>query len=311
MNNVPPLAELERLCQKPDYRLTGNWMARRVARPLALRVTQVALPLGVSAHAATFAAWLTGLAAAAAFAWGSVAGWLIGAALLQLWYLLDHVDGQIARYRGTASLDGVQLDYLMHHTLNLLVPVGIGWGLAARHGEPGWLLSGLAWGLGTLVLALLDDTRYKAFVQRLKRVRGRLDVVGAVPRPVASEDRPWWAFVPRCARKLCEAHVTMNLLALLAVAQWCFGATGLTVGGWYLTAMSCLAPLVAVAALTRSLYRQSVENEFARWYQPPAGTELSYDDGWWYIVPAGEPQILKMPDSNAVAPAMARQSRAA
>ena len=55
---------------------------------------------------------------------GLACGWIVAAGLLQLWYLLDHVDGQLARLRGTASLDGVQLDFLMHHTVNLLVPLG-------------------------------------------------------------------------------------------------------------------------------------------------------------------------------------------
>jgi hypothetical protein len=66
----PALAELELRCQKPDHRRIGNWMARHVTRPLALRVTWLLLPMGLSAHAATLIAWLTGLAAAAAFAWG-------------------------------------------------------------------------------------------------------------------------------------------------------------------------------------------------------------------------------------------------
>ena len=38
-----------------------------------------------------------------------------GVVLAHLAFWLDHVDGQVARWRGTASLDGVYLDYLMHH----------------------------------------------------------------------------------------------------------------------------------------------------------------------------------------------------
>ena len=116
----------------------------------ALRVTRVVAPWGVSANMATLAAWGCGVAAAAAFGWGTV--WRVARRrrLLQLWYLLDHVDGQLARLRGTASLDGVQLDYLMHHTVNLLVPLGVGFGLFARGREPLWLLAGLVWGVSLL-----------------------------------------------------------------------------------------------------------------------------------------------------------------
>src|SRR5262245_65873939 len=99
------LSELEARCQKPDHRRVGNWMARRIARPLALRVTRVVLPMGVSAHAATLAAWAVAMGAVVCFGQGTIAGWLLGAALLQLWYLLDHVDGQLARYYRSESLE--------------------------------------------------------------------------------------------------------------------------------------------------------------------------------------------------------------
>ncbi|MBN2295071.1 MAG: hypothetical protein JXM70_21765, partial [Pirellulales bacterium] len=92
----PSLEELERICQKPDHRRLGNWMARRLSRPTALRVTWLIVPWGISANAATLLAWAVGMASAAAFAMGSPGWWLLAAALLQLWYLLDHVDGQLA-----------------------------------------------------------------------------------------------------------------------------------------------------------------------------------------------------------------------
>ena len=73
---------------------------------LALRITWVIAPYGVSAHAATLAALACGLGGALALGWGTHAGCLLGVALLHTWYLLDHVDGQLARLQGVASLDG-------------------------------------------------------------------------------------------------------------------------------------------------------------------------------------------------------------
>ena len=215
----PSLAELDRICQKPQHRRVGNWMARRVSRPMALRVTWLVAPWGVSAHLTTLAAWASGVAAAAALAWGTVGGWLAGAVLLQLWYLLDHVDGQLARLRGTASLDGAELDYLMHHTVNLLVPLGAGFGLFVRNAEPLWLAAGLAWGLGMMLVTLHHDARYKTFIQRLKRLRGCLVVHGGAgdrPQPQPPIPRQPVHLAAWTARKLCETHVVMNLLALVA-----------------------------------------------------------------------------------------------
>ncbi|MBI3467118.1 MAG: phosphatidylglycerophosphate synthase [Planctomycetes bacterium] len=279
-------SEFEHRCQKPEHRLVGNWMARRIARPLALRVTWVVAPWGVSANAATLAAWACAAGAAAAFGWGSIAGWIVGAALLQLWYLLDHVDGQLARFHGAASLDGVQLDYLMHHTVNLLIPWGVGWGLFVRHAEPLWLLAGMGWGLGSLLLGLQNDARYKAFIQRLKRVRGELRVLGgggSRPSAAPSPPRKLPGLVAWLARKSCEPHLVMNTLTLLSLGASLLDDRRLLAASVYLSFMAATSLTLAVGALVRSQRQSSVEREFALWYRPPDDHALIFENGWWVV----------------------------
>jgi len=281
------LATLERRCQKPDHRRVGNWMARHVARPAALRITRVVAPWGVSANVATLAAWGCGVAAALALGWGTVGGWIAGAVMLQLWYLLDHVDGQLARLRGTASLDGVQLDYLMHHTVNLLVPLGIGWGLFVRRAEPIWAAAGLLWAVALLLIGLHHDARYKAFIQRLKRIRGRLCVVGGgggrpqpqPPLPVGRWRRAAWV-----ARKACEMHVIANTLVVIAVFQLLAGDTRLVFAMVYLAAVMPASVAVAGWTIVRSQRAGTAEAEFAAWYRPLRGEDLVFSNGWWQAI---------------------------
>ncbi len=278
------LADLEQRCQKPDHRRIGNWMARRLIRPAALRVTWIVAPWGISANAATLAAWACGLAAAAAFAMGHVTGWVLGTVLLQVWYLLDHVDGQLARYHGTASLDGVQLDYMMHHTVNGSIALGIGWGLFVTSGNSIWMLCGVLWAMALLLLSVQHDARYKAFNQRLKRLRGTLHVHGGgggrpqtqPPIPKSLLPRMAWA-----ARKSSEMHVIMNLLTFVAVAAVAMGDTSLLIARSYVAGATALALLTAIWTITRSLSRQSAEVEFAAWYRVPANQSLAFRDGWW------------------------------
>jgi len=280
-----PLDQLARRCQKPDHRRVGNWMARHISRPLALRVTWVVAPWGLSAHGATLLAWAVGLAAAAAFALGTPAGWIAGAALLQLWYLLDHVDGQLARLRGAPSLDGAQLDYLMHHTVNLLVPCGVGFGLFVNRLAPVWLGVGLAWGVGLLLVTLQHDTRYKAFAARLGRVRGRLIVQGGAVRPTPQPPLPRQPLrlAAWTARKLCEAHVVMNVLLVVALVQAISGDRALVTGRVWTALAAGLSVGVAAWTLGRSLAREDAAREFAAWVQPPPARNLVLRDGWWIV----------------------------
>ena len=289
----PSLAELERRCQKPDYRRIGNWLARRLSRPAALRITWLIAPWGVSANAATLAAWGCGLAAAAALGWGSLGGWIIAACLLQLWYLLDHVDGQLARLRGTASLDGAQLDFLMHHTVNLLVPLGAGWGLAVRNLEPLWLLAGVVWGVAQLLITLQHDARYKAFYGRLKRVRGTLLVRGGgggSPQPQPPMPRRPARWLAWAARKACETHVMISVLGLLALGSWLLGDRNLWASRCYVALMAPLSTAVAGWVILAANRSQQAEREFAAWHQPPPGCQLLFVDGWWIIETADNGQ---------------------
>ena len=301
-------------CQKPDAHRIGNLYARRIVRPLALRITRVVLPWGVSAHGVTLAAWLVGLAAVGALAVGDVAGWLVAAGLLHLSYLLDHVDGQIARGTNTATLDGVELDYRMHHTLTLLVPTAAGYGLARLVEHDGWLLLGAMWALGCFLLGSEYDVRAKALFQRLKRVQGELRVIGGgggrpapavLPRPTVAQVAAW------TVRKLLEWHVTIQLVTLVAL-------TGLMRGDVALPAqcvvglLGPMALIVASTRLVRQLRRAAAEREFAAWFEPPVEQTLVLREGWWIVEPIeavhGPASIAAQADDHPPTPPAARSS---
>src|SRR4029077_5857736 len=97
--SAPTLAELRVRVQKARHREIGNWLARRVARPTAIYGTWLAIRLGLSAHAVTLLALASSGAAALAIMAGSQAGFVTGVALAHLAFWLDHVDGQVARWR--------------------------------------------------------------------------------------------------------------------------------------------------------------------------------------------------------------------
>ncbi len=164
----PTLAELRARAHKGRHREFGNWLARRIGRPTAIYGCWLAVRLGLSAHQVTCLALGSSLAAAGLIATGQRGLFVAGVAIAQLAFWLDHVDGQVARWRGTASLDGVYFDYLLHHVANLATGFALGYGLAARSGDLRWALAGFAIAGGWALLSLHNDCRYKAFFQRLK-----------------------------------------------------------------------------------------------------------------------------------------------
>lgn len=267
----PTMADLRARVHKGRHREIGNWLARRVARPSAVYGTWAAIRLGLSAHQVTLGAALAGIGSAVAIASGNRPGFVLGVILAHLAFWLDHVDGQVARWRGSSSLDGVYLDYLMHHASTLSLGFGLGYGLAVRSGDVHWTAAGFAIAVGWTFLGIQNDCRYKAFFQRLKATTGSYRVEGgAGGRPTPPPPWPmhgrgmltWPAF------KACEPHVVLVALtglaglALIAPEAWLFAWR------WGVRGMSILAPCLAIGRIAKGVARGSVEAEFARWFRP-------------------------------------------
>jgi hypothetical protein len=265
----PTLAELRGRVHKGHHREIGNWLARRWGRPSAVYGTWAAVRLGLSANQVTGLAMGAVVAQVIGLGSGSAVGFAIGAGFGLVAFWLDHVDGQVARWRDTAGLSGVYLDYLMHHAQALGVGFGLGFGLTVRTGWLGWTVLGFLAGCGWLFLSLQNDCRYKAMIQRLK-IPGAVYRVetGSVcrPSPAPGWPRGWPGVVTWPAAKVCEPHAV--LLMLLALGT--LGLVSDALGGWalsvYVAVMAVLAPGLAVGRIGRSVRGRVVESEFDGWF---------------------------------------------
>jgi phosphatidylglycerophosphate synthase len=271
MSETPTLEQLRARVHKDRHREIGNWLACRVARPTAVYGTWLAVRLGVSANLVTLVALLANLAAAAALATGGRIGLLAAAALLHLAFWLDHVDGQVARWRGTAGVTGVYLDYLMHHASAMTLGFALGVGLAVHDAAPVWSLAGFAIALGLTMLNLHNDCRYKAFFQRLKAAQSRFQVQGGSggrPTPPIGWPRYGWGILTWPLAKSCEPHVVLVAISVLAVVALLPG--GAWIGAWraYSGWLALVAPGLAVSRIARTVWRDVPAAEFQRWFQP-------------------------------------------
>ncbi len=267
----PTLASLRKKVHKDRHKEVGNWLARRWARPAAVYGTWLAVRVGLTAHQVTLLALGAGVGSAVAVGTGTRSGFIAGVALGHFAFWLDRVDGQVARWRGSASLDGVYLDYLMHHAADLALGFALGHGLALRTGQPWWSVAGFAVAFGRAGLSLHNDCRYKAFFERLKRGSRayRIDPVpGGTAGPPGGPPRRGLGRLTWPAYKACEAHVVLLWLTALAVLA------AVTPGAWLIgwkatvSGLAVLAPLLAVGRAGRAIRRGSVEDEFGRWFRP-------------------------------------------
>ncbi len=149
---------LREKCQSPR-KAQDTWWGLNFARRISIYMTVFFVRTGVHAMGVTTVFLLCGIASAAFFALGGRLNFFIGALLLQLWYILDHVDGEVARYFEESSLTGVYYDEVVHYIVHPAVLFGIGFGLLRTTGSRLLLLLGAAAALGIVLLSVIMDLK--------------------------------------------------------------------------------------------------------------------------------------------------------
>ena len=222
------LAEIRRIYReslKPADSLFNLYLARPLAAPLvAVLAKTPATPNQV-----TFASIGIMLLAVAAFLGlsGPLGLWL-GVALVELSYIFDCADGQLARLTGRTSPVGGELDFLMDELKALLLVAAIS-GRWHLYDEGGALA--LFAGIGTLVivgsaLCLTKFVRTPEYAQATGTERQRHGTSAAAAHTRKS---PLWP-VEMAARLISQYPATLPLFAafaLMDVFLWAYGAVHL------------------------------------------------------------------------------------
>lgn len=96
--------------------------------------------MGLKGNQVTFFMLVCALVGAGLFFVGGAIGYVGGAALMLLSWILDHCDGEVLRFRGESSNRGIYLDRFTHRVSYPLVHLGIGTSLYRQTGGAYWLL---------------------------------------------------------------------------------------------------------------------------------------------------------------------------
>jgi phosphatidylglycerophosphate synthase len=141
------IADVYRRTRKPKDILWNRFVARPLAAVLLvpLRATSITPNQITLLTLVVFAAGATWLALGAGWR-----GLVIAASIIELSYVLDCVDGQLARLKGTSSPVGAHLDFLMDELKAFLLIAAVGMRLWLATAEVRWLVEGL---LGLVIVA--------------------------------------------------------------------------------------------------------------------------------------------------------------
>lgn len=144
---VPGIRTLREVAQSAKNHRT-EWQYR-IHRRISIYVTWVLLHTPLTANQASLLSFAVGFGAGGLVLRGDSRLALLGLVGFYAYFLLDKVDGEIARFRDERSLRGVCLDYIGHMAIPPLVPLSMG-GFLARQSGIGWFW--LAGGLAALAV---------------------------------------------------------------------------------------------------------------------------------------------------------------
>jgi phosphatidylglycerophosphate synthase len=144
---VPTVRELERICggegREPgaprDFRIAYARLVRRIS----IRITWLLLHTRLSANGVTLLGIGLGIAGALMLAWNDFWPQVIALLLLQLSFVVDYSDGEVARYRAhergtTTDAGGAYLDWIGHYYVPAVAIGAIAFGAYQESGHD-WL----------------------------------------------------------------------------------------------------------------------------------------------------------------------------
>ncbi|MEV4539695.1 CDP-alcohol phosphatidyltransferase family protein [Asanoa sp. NPDC049518] len=167
------------------YKTRDSWWTVLLVDPVASRLTRLVAPYRwFTPNRITMLGFLTGLTAAAFFALGGVREnnwWLVAGALAyHLSFVLDCIDGKIARLNGTGSVFGAWLDYVFDRLRIVACTIALMGGQYVATKSIVYLV------LGGLVI-FLDMFRYLNALENAKvnrELKTQLEEAGLAPKPL-------------------------------------------------------------------------------------------------------------------------------
>jgi phosphatidylglycerophosphate synthase len=161
-----------------DRRSGEHWAGRLYMREISLRWTRHLVGTRITPNQLTYLMVLAGVAAGAVLLVPGVAGALAAALLIQLYLLLDCVDGEVARWRAQTSVTGVYLDRVGHYLAEAALLTGFGVRAADVFATEGpaadwlWAFLGTVAALGAILIKaetdLVDVARTRAGLPAVK-----------------------------------------------------------------------------------------------------------------------------------------------
>ena len=149
---------------------SSEFFAFHFVRPVSFWIATMFAIFNVSANTVTWLSLVVGLIGIFAFTVDGYMADLVGSILIFVWLILDHVDGNLARYYRTQGSYGDFLDSIICYVIFAITPVAIAHSVASGNpmlSAPTVYFFGWLWSMGFILPRLI----YQKFKQQLRWIK--------------------------------------------------------------------------------------------------------------------------------------------
>jgi len=217
--------EFSKKIEKDQTDLKADWYGRFFVWKISAPITYLLVRTPISANQVTVIQEIIGTIGAIMLAVSSIKIMLLGIFLIQFGFILDCVDGEVARYKGQSSVRGVFLDLIGHQ---IVIPFYIFFtslGVFVRTGQLDALIVGF---LGALFIIPTERLALLSVINSMVEKKGNrnysIDVIGGdkvqVPdNNLTIQKRNGWLWV---IKKKWSYPDSMNMLTLFVITEYFF-----------------------------------------------------------------------------------------
>lgn len=159
-------ADIRKICLKPDESEKPLY-ARWITHTLSTRLLWLLQDARFTPNQISTTALILSAASLPFFVMMTPLSLLIGALLIESFYILDAADGQWARLKQMKSLTGAFLDYLSNYAIQPPLLFAIAWGVFLKTDEPRYLLLGFLSAFSALWINLIWNLRATILLEHL------------------------------------------------------------------------------------------------------------------------------------------------
>lgn len=257
--------EIRKLCLKPDEAIKPIY-ARYVTHTFSTLLIWLIQNLSISPNMITFMSLAVALTAILFFIDMTPVSVLIGALLIEIYYILDAVDGQWARLKNTKSLTGAFFDYLVNYAIQPPLLFAISWGIFLQTKIIWFVLFGFIAAFSTLWVILMWDLRASILLARRSAPEQEPFKMTPQEKP---EDQNATSIFRRAFGWLHKATVfpwLMNVLTLTSIASltcsWIFNSQQIVTIFFAILILfyGIFGPVVAVALTARWILTRTLDS---------------------------------------------------